>query len=136
MGVGVEHQGSPIKHRPRIAILPSTRLGWWTVGLTTAFFPLVFAAGLIPRAAALGLVCGLAGGIAAAIAIVRDHERAVSVFVAFVPFTVASTSPSWSNHPAGVRRACPTKTPARAAERRRPVGASPASGVLARGRAA
>ena len=61
MGVGVEQ--SPVKHRPRITVVPATALGWWAVGLAAAFFPLVFAAALVPTAAALGFVCGLAGGV-------------------------------------------------------------------------
>jgi hypothetical protein len=88
MGVGVEHPDSPDTRGPRIAILPTTRLGWWAGGLGAVFFPLVFAAALVPRAAALGFVCGLAGGVAAAIAIVRDHERAVTVLAAVVPLVI------------------------------------------------
>lgn len=89
MGVGVEHPGSPVTRKPRIAILPTTRLGWWAVGLAAAFFPLVFAAAVVPRVAALGFICGLAGGVAALIAIVRDRERAVIVFAALVPLAIA-----------------------------------------------
>jgi hypothetical protein len=88
MGLGVEHPDSPVTRGPRAAILPTTRLGWWAVGLGALFFPLVFAAALVPRAAALGFFCGLAGGVAAAIAIVRDHERAVAVFAAVVPLVI------------------------------------------------
>lgn len=88
MDLGAEHPGSPVTRGPRIAILPTTRLGWWAVGLAAVFFPLVFAAALIPRGAALGFVCGLAGGVAAAIAIFRDHERAVTVFAAVAPFVI------------------------------------------------
>ena len=51
--------------------------------------PLVFAAGLVPAAAALGFLCGLAGGVAALTAIVRGRERAVSVFAALAPLAVA-----------------------------------------------
>jgi cyanate permease len=44
----------------------------------------------VPRAAALGFVCGLAGGAGAAalMAIIRDRERAVTVFAALVPLVV------------------------------------------------
>ena len=90
MGVRVEHPGSPVKRGPRITVLPTTRLGWWAVGLAAAFFPLVFAAGVVPRGAALGFVCGLAGGVAAAVAIVREHERGLVVFAGVVPFVVAA----------------------------------------------
>ena len=89
MGVRAEHHGSPVKNRPRITILPATHLGWWAVGLTAAFFLLVFAATLVPRGAALGFVSGLAGGVVALIAIVRHRERAVTVFAALVPLAIA-----------------------------------------------
>ena len=89
MGVRAEQHGSPVKNRPRITILPATHLGWWAVGLTAAFFPLVFAAAVVPRGAAFGFVSGLAGGIVALMAIVRDRERAVTVFAAFVPLAIA-----------------------------------------------
>lgn len=87
MSVGAEHLGQPVRH-PRIPILPTTHLGRWAVGLA-AFFPLVFAAAVVPRGAALGFVCGLAGGAAALVAIVRDRERAVTVFAALAPLVAA-----------------------------------------------
>jgi hypothetical protein len=43
----------------------------------------------VPRGAALGFVCGLAGGVAALTAIVRDRERAVTVFAALLPLAIA-----------------------------------------------
>lgn len=88
MGLGVEHPGSPVSGR-RIAILPTTKLGWWAVGLAAAFFPLVFATALVPRGAALGFACGLAGGVAGVVAIMRQHERAVTVFAGVAPLVVA-----------------------------------------------
>lgn len=89
MSIGAQHQGTPVKHRARLAILPTTSLGRWAVGLAIVFFPLVFAAGVVPRAAALGFFCGLAGGVGALVAILRDRERALSVFAAFLPLAVA-----------------------------------------------
>jgi hypothetical protein len=89
MGVGLEHPGAPVDHRPRITILPMTKLGWWAVGLDAAFFPLAFTAAAVPRGAALGFVCGLTGGAVGLLAIVRDRERAVTVFAAVVPLVVA-----------------------------------------------
>jgi hypothetical protein len=90
MGVRAEKHGSPVKNRrPRITILPATHLGWWAVGLTAAFFLLVFAATVVPRGAAFGFVSGLAGGIVALMAIVRERERAVAVFAALVPLAIA-----------------------------------------------
>jgi hypothetical protein len=88
MSAGAQHPGSPLD-RPRITILPTSNLGRWGVGLAVAFFPLVFAATVVPRGAALGLVCGLAGGLAALMAIVRDRERAVTVFAALLPVAIA-----------------------------------------------
>lgn len=89
MDVRAEHHGSPVKNRPRITILPTTHLGWWAVGLTAAFFLLVFAATVVPRGAALGFVSGLAGGVVALMAIVRERERAVIVFAALMPLAIA-----------------------------------------------
>jgi len=89
MSIAAQHKGSPVNPRPRTAILPTTTLGRWAVGLAIAFFPLVFAAGVVPRAAALGFLCGLAGGVGALVAIVRDRERALGVFAAAVPVAVA-----------------------------------------------
>jgi hypothetical protein len=86
--VGAEHPRSPVKHRPRITVLPTADLGRWAVGLAAAFFPLVFAAAVVPRGAALGFVCGLAGGVAAVMAIIHDRERAVTVFAALVPLAI------------------------------------------------
>jgi hypothetical protein len=58
------------------------------VGFAAAFFPLVFAAAMVPRGAALGFVCGLAGGVAALLAIIRNRERAMTVFAALLPLVV------------------------------------------------
>jgi hypothetical protein len=87
--VGVEHPSSPAGHGRRIALLPTTVLGRWAAGLALAFLALVFTAGVVPRAAALGLVCGLVGGAVALIAIVRDRERGVIAFAALVPLLIA-----------------------------------------------
>jgi hypothetical protein len=78
-----------VEHRRRLTILPATHLGWWAVGLAAAFLPLVFAAGVVPLAAAIGLLCALGGGLAALIAIVREHERALTVLLALVPLVIA-----------------------------------------------
>lgn len=73
MSVGAEHRRSPVEHRPRMTILPTTDFGRWAIGLA-ASFPLVFAAAVVPRGAALGFVFGLAGGVAALMEITRDRE--------------------------------------------------------------
>jgi hypothetical protein len=89
MRVGAEHRGAPVKHRPLVTIFPTTDLGRWAVGLAVAFFPLVFAASVVPRGAAIGFACALAGGVAALIAVIRDRERAVTVLAALVPLLIA-----------------------------------------------
>lgn len=89
MSVRVEHRGSPIKRRHRITILPTTERGWWAVGLAAGFFAFVFAAALVPRGAAFGFLSGLAGGVVALMAIIRDRERALTVFVALLPVVIA-----------------------------------------------
>jgi hypothetical protein len=89
MSVRVEHHASPAEHRPRITFLPTTHLGWWAVGLAAAFLPFVFAAAVVPRGAAIGFVCGLAGGVTALMAVIRHRERALTVFVALVPLVIA-----------------------------------------------
>jgi hypothetical protein len=63
------------------------------VGLAAAFFPFVFAAAVLPRGAAIGLVSGLAGGVAALMAVIRHRERALTVFVALVPLAIAVAFP-------------------------------------------
>ena len=89
MGVGTGQPGSPAENRSRISILPTTALGRWAVGLTAVFFASVLAGTMVPRGIALGLAAGVAGGVAALVAIVRDRERAVAVFAAFVPLAIA-----------------------------------------------
>jgi hypothetical protein len=89
MSVRAEHHGSPVKHRPRITFLPTTNLGWWGVGLAAAFLPFVFAATVVPRGAAVGFICGLAGGVTALMAITRHQERALTVFVSVGPLVIA-----------------------------------------------
>ena len=87
--IGVEHSGSPVKHRAPIAVLPATLLGRWAVGLAATFFALVLVGSVVPRGGALAFACGLAAGVAALVAIVRDRERALTVFAALAPFAFA-----------------------------------------------
>ena len=77
--------------------LPSTRLGWYSVGLAAMFVVLfminaaVFlpAPGVVPwREAFVGfvlLLCAIGGGIAALIALIRGHERSWLVWLALLP---------------------------------------------------
>ncbi|MEW6182516.1 MAG: hypothetical protein AB1500_04970 [Bacillota bacterium] len=75
---------------------PSTRLGWWSVGLTAAFVLLsaVNAAvfmhlsedvpwrrTVLPFYGIAMMSCGLAAGIAALIAVMRRHERSWLVWL-------------------------------------------------------
>ena len=89
MSVNIEHGARPARHRRRITILPTTRRGWWAVGLSTSFLPLVFAGAVVPLAAAVGILCGLGGGVAALLAIVGERERALTVWLALVPLVIA-----------------------------------------------
>jgi hypothetical protein len=88
MKARIEPSGSPWSRR-RIAVLPTTAPGWWAVALAVASVVLVFAAGEVPRGAALGLACGVAGGGAALVAIARDRERAVTVLASLLPLVIA-----------------------------------------------
>jgi hypothetical protein len=81
-------RGVPAAREPRITILPTTPLGRWAGWLAVSFFVFVFAAPLVPRAAALGFVLGFAGGVAALTAIVRERDRAVAVFAALAPLVI------------------------------------------------
>ena len=77
--------------RRRIAILPSTRIGWWAVGLAAANVALVHGWSLMgPLGAFPGFACGLAGGVVGLIAIFRHRERAVAVFAAVVPLLLVA----------------------------------------------
>jgi len=86
MGSGVARQHLPVKKTRRIAILPTTRLGRWAVGLAAANVVLVLGWRLMgPLGAMPGFACGLAGGVVAMVAIFRRGERAITVFAALVP---------------------------------------------------
>lgn len=88
MSLGAEHP-APAGRPRRVTILPTTDLGRWAVWLAAAFFVLVVAASVVPRGAAIGFACGLAGGVAALVAVMRDRERAVTVVAALVPLLIA-----------------------------------------------
>jgi len=64
---------------------PTTKLGWWAVGLAAASFVLQFAWSILPGGAWLSFLCGLAGGIIALIAIIRQQERSWLVFLSILP---------------------------------------------------
>lgn len=83
-----KHARSVDGRRARLVVLPTTRLGWWAVGLAACFFPLVLTASVVPRGAAFGFASGLAGGVVAIVAVSRDGERAVTVWSALIPLIV------------------------------------------------
>ena len=79
---------------------PSTRLGWWSVGLAAAFVVLsvinatVFMPStddapwrhvVLPFYGLAMLSCGLAAGIAGLVAVIRKHERSWLVWLTIMP---------------------------------------------------
>ena len=89
MGMGAPHPGAPPTHRLELTTLPTTLLGWWSIGLSAGFWAFVLAATVVPRGAALGFALGLAGAVAGVVAIWRDGERAAIVLATFVPALIA-----------------------------------------------
>ena len=61
------------------------RSGWWAIGLAGASIVLIFAWSILPGGAILGFLCGIAGGVLALIAIIRQHERSWIVFLSLLP---------------------------------------------------
>jgi hypothetical protein len=75
----------PVKGRRGFAVWPTTRLGRWAVVLTVvgvAEFAIALAIGAF---AALGAGLAIAGAAAALVAIFRHAERAISVYLIFIP---------------------------------------------------
>jgi hypothetical protein len=80
-------QRATIEKGPEIAILPTTRLGRWALGLAAANVVLVLGWSLMgPLGAIPGFACGLAAGGVGLVAIFRRGERAITVFAALMPF--------------------------------------------------
>ena len=65
--------------------VPHAKLGWWAIGLAIASFLLSFAWMFLPGGAMLSFLCGLAGGIIALIAVIREHERSWMVWLSILP---------------------------------------------------
>ncbi len=77
----------PVGKGHRHAILPTTYVGNWAVGLAVASIVANFSWKLMgPLGGFPSLIFGLAGGIVALVAIFRRGERAVTVFAALLPF--------------------------------------------------
>lgn len=90
--------GQPL--RPRIIGWPSTRLGWWSVGLAAAYMVLsiinatVFMPSIVlvpwrqvvlPFYGIIMMLCGFAAGIIGLIAVIRQHERSWLVWLTILP---------------------------------------------------
>jgi hypothetical protein len=74
----------------RLAVKPTTRLGKWALGLAAASIVFMMSSKVMgPLGGFPALVCGLAGGGVALVAIVRRGERSVAAFAALVPFVNA-----------------------------------------------
>lgn len=74
----------------RFAFWPTTRLGWWAVGLAAVSIVLIPSWKLMGPAGAIpGLSCGFAGGVAALAAMGWRKERSITVIVSLVPFLFA-----------------------------------------------
>lgn len=65
--------------------VPHTKLGWWAVGLAVAGIAGILAWSFLPGGAWLGFLCGLAGGIIGLMAIIREHERSLIVWLSIIP---------------------------------------------------
>lgn len=65
--------------------LPRTQHGWLSVGLAAASIILTLAWSLLPGGGWLGFICGLVGGIIAMIAVTRQQERSILVFLSILP---------------------------------------------------
>lgn len=65
--------------------MPHTKLGRWAVGLAAASVVLLPAWSILPGGAGLSFLCGLAAGIVALIALIRQGERSWLVFLCLLP---------------------------------------------------
>ena len=89
MDRGATRQRLRLKKPRAIAILPTTRLGRWAVGLGIAYFVLVLGWRLTgPLGAMPGFASGVAGGAIGLVAICRRGERALTVFAAIMPLVL------------------------------------------------
>ena len=99
-GLPVSAPPSGQPSRRRILRWPSTRLGWWSVGLAVAFVILMtinsavfmrlpeditWRVTVLPFYGIFMLLCGLAAGIVGLIAVIRRHERSWLVWLAILP---------------------------------------------------
>jgi hypothetical protein len=64
---------------------PTTKLGRWSLVLAAGFFFFNFLWRVLPGGASLAFVCGIAGGVAGLVAILRRGERGLAVYATFFP---------------------------------------------------
>lgn len=77
----------PAPRHHRLAVKPTTYLGKWALGLAAASIVFMMSWRVMgPVGGFPSLVCGLAGGVVALVAIFRRGERSVAAFAALVPF--------------------------------------------------
>lgn len=98
-GLPVSLPPSDQPSRQRTLGWPSTRLGWWSVGLAAAFVILMifivfmrWPETLEPFYGIFMMLCGLAAGIVGLIAVARRHERSWFVWLAILPGLFALVS--------------------------------------------
>ena len=77
--------GEPAEPGRPHRIAPTTRGGRRAVVLAIVHVALMLWWRVLPGGAGLGLLFGIGAGVLAVLAIVRDHERAWSVFAALLP---------------------------------------------------
>ena len=65
--------------------MPQSKLGRWALGLAAASLMFQLAWSVLPGGALLGFACGLAAGIVALIALIRQHERSWLVYLCILP---------------------------------------------------
>ena len=73
------------KNVPNFFRPPHTKQGWWAVGLAAASIVLLPMWSFLPGGALWSFLCGLAGGIIALSALLRQHERSWLSFLALLP---------------------------------------------------
>ena len=81
--MGVELK--PPVGKNKVTVAPNTVLGRWAVGLAVANVVGMLAWSILPGGGWMGLAAGFAGGVAALVALIRRHDRAVLVYVAVLP---------------------------------------------------
>ena len=69
----------------RIHLLPTSRLGWWAVVFSGVAIVWTLVWAIVPFGALFAFAVGSVGGVLALIAVVRDKDKSLCVYVALVP---------------------------------------------------